>query len=386
MAASPAAVLEITRRCHAGLDASTLQEELLKRLQRVVAFDAASISTVDPATLLPTSLWAEESPPEVFPPLLANEYLEDDFSKFRDLVRGRRRVDSLHRATHDRPERSPRFRHVFAPTGMGDELRAAFVTAGTCWGLACLLRDDSSPTFTEPEACLIAKLGPHIAEGFRMSMLLEQGSLDRPDPDGPGVLVLTDDLSILASNPVADRWLAEITTERDPVINGLPYAVSGVVAALRGLSSPELASDIQPRVRIRARSGRGLVLHASYLAGDHEGAQAIAVVLEPARRVELAPLFMQAHGLTPKESEVTRLVLLGKSTTEISPELCISEHTVQDHLKSIFDKVGVGSRRELVAQILSEHAGHEAEFPGWRADRRTLMSRAPLRALRGTAC
>jgi DNA-binding CsgD family transcriptional regulator len=46
-----------------------------------------------------------------------------------------------------------------------------------------------------------------------------------------------------------------------------------------------------------------------------------------------------------------RLLVRGLSTSDLSSQLHISEHTVQDHLKSIFDKVGVRSRRELLAAL-----------------------------------
>ena len=61
---------------------------------------------------------------------------------------------------------------------------------------------------------------------------------------------------------------------------------------------------------------------------------------------------LRAHGLSPRELEVATAVLRGESTKAVSGMLHISTNTVQDHLKAIFDKVGVGSRRELVGRML----------------------------------
>ncbi len=63
----------------------------------------------------------------------------------------------------------------------------------------------------------------------------------------------------------------------------------------------------------------------------------------------------ECYGLTPRERDVLRGVARGLSTTEIAGELYLSTHTVRDHLKSVFDKVGVSSRGELVAKLFAEH-------------------------------
>jgi DNA-binding CsgD family transcriptional regulator len=63
---------------------------------------------------------------------------------------------------------------------------------------------------------------------------------------------------------------------------------------------------------------------------------------------------MMAYGLTKQEQTITQLVCRGLSTRELGGRLHITANTVQDHLKSIFDKTGVRSRRELVAAILQE--------------------------------
>ena len=66
-----------------------------------------------------------------------------------------------------------------------------------------------------------------------------------------------------------------------------------------------------------------------------------------------------------------QMVVRGLSTAEISKTLLISSNTVQDHLKAIFDKVGVRTRRELVGQLFAQHyqphieAGHSLDMSGW---------------------
>ena len=126
------------------------------------------------------------------------------------------------------------------------------------------------------------------------------------------------------------------------------------------------------RMRVRDRRGRWLVLHASRLrAAGTEGQ--IAVICEEARPSEIAPLIVDAYGLTKREGEITRLVLRGLSTAEVSEELHITANTVRDHFKSIFDKVGVRSRRELVGQVFAQHygprmaSGQEPNVDGWFA-------------------
>jgi DNA-binding CsgD family transcriptional regulator len=79
-----------------------------------------------------------------------------------------------------------------------------------------------------------------------------------------------------------------------------------------------------------------------------------SVIFETAQPVQLAPLIMQAYCLTKREGEVTQLILRGWSTAEISATLHISSNTVQDHLKAIFEKVNVRSRRELAGRIFAQ--------------------------------
>jgi hypothetical protein len=81
------------------------------------------------------------------------------------------------------------------------------------------------------------------------------------------------------------------------------------------------------RARVRAASGQWLLVHGSAL-GDGPGAP-MAVILEPARPHELAPLIADAYGLSDRERAVTQYVAQGHSTAAIASLLHISPWTVQ---------------------------------------------------------
>jgi len=100
--------------------------------------------------------------------------------------------------------------------------------------------------------------------------------------------------------------------------------------------------------RVRAGPGRWLPVRASVLA-DGPGRPGRRDI-ESASPRELAPLLADAYRLTEREREVTRLVARGLPTDAIASRLHLSPRTVQDHLKAIFEKVGVNTRGELVAR------------------------------------
>jgi DNA-binding CsgD family transcriptional regulator len=81
------------------------------------------------------------------------------------------------------------------------------------------------------------------------------------------------------------------------------------------------------------------------------GDRAVTVILEEAAPAEVAPVIMSAYGLTDREKTICGLVCQGLPTRQIAGQLYLTTDTVQDHLKSVFDRTGVHSRGELVATI-----------------------------------
>jgi DNA-binding NarL/FixJ family response regulator len=127
-------------------------------------------------------------------------------------------------------------------------------------------------------------------------------------------------------------------------------AVAG--RALRTAESNDAPGEVA-LARVLSSEGRWIMLHGASLVAN--GARRAEVIIESAHPARISPLLISAYGLTDREQDVTRLVLQ-VTPRHRSPASCVSPpHTVQQHLKSVFEKTGVRSRRELVGKVFFAH-------------------------------
>ena len=226
-------------------------------------------------------------------------------------------------------------------------------------------------------------MAPLPRGGARRGLLVGEAT-DPDGPEAPGLVVLREDWSVESLTPGVERWLAELP-DSDWLNRGtLPPVVLAVAGrALRTAEGTEAPGEIA-LARVLSQAGRWVVLHGASLVAD--GTRRVAVIIEPAQPARIASLLMAAYGLTEREQDVTRLVLQGNSTAEIAARLRVSAQTVQQHLKSVFDKTGVqeparprrqGVLRPLRAAPARQRAARDC---GPTASRRTA---GPRRRLRG---
>ncbi len=336
-------VAVITQTCRAGLEPDALRAAVLPRLRRAVPVDALWWASVDPATLLFTQAYREEIPGETGPYLVENEFLRDDVNKWTELARDGSGVRTLAGATDGELRRSARYRDIFEPLGLADELRAVLRARGAVWGFMCLHRERGA-AFSPEEESFVRRIAPHLADGMRLGLLLQSARGDDL-AESPGLILLAPDNSVVGRNSAADQFLQELNGYGGGEI---PVEIYSLAARLRRAD----ASISLPQLRVRTRAGRWIVLQGSLVSSKDPSA--VAVIIQEATPEEVAPIVMRLYGLTEQERTLSGLVFQGYSTHAISERLHIGEHTVQDHLKSIFDKTGVRSRRDLVATVFRQ--------------------------------
>jgi DNA-binding CsgD family transcriptional regulator len=358
---------EVRHLASTGLDWVRLAAAVSDVVARLVPFDRSCWHTVDPRTVLFTGSvtrgitcsgsWLAEY-----------EYVIEDVNKWWFLARSGRRAGATSLATHGDPSRSARHRS-HESYGIGDELRASFVADGTYWGAAGFLRDGDRPWFTEDDVAVVAALCDGIADALRRALLSAVVAEVVPADHGPGVIVFDEHGAAESISPAAQRWIAELVELPAPTAPSESKIVQAVATRARILTRSD-GPPLAARARVRTRTGSWLVVHGTPLSGAAAGRT--AVIIQPAGPYEIAPLVALSHGLTEREAQITRLCVEGRSTRAMAAQLHMSPYTVQDHLKSIFDKTGVRSRNELVGQIFLQHVAsrweEQSQAPeGWTA-------------------
>jgi DNA-binding CsgD family transcriptional regulator len=340
-------------------DTLTLRRELIMLLRRAVPFDSWCWAFADPDSQLVSSGTGDSPAATDIGRFLALEYGSDDLDRLLTLAGGGGpAIGVLSQTTSGDLRRSARWRELYHPYGIGDELRLALFADGYCWGYLELLRDHTGGHFTTEEAEFLLRLSAPMAKALRAALTCVS-SPATDVPLGPGTLILDVHNEIQATTPQGDQWLALFRSYAIPAeaLVPAPTPVLSVAARLRSLpesSDVSAAAPAAARVRTRTPAGHWLTIHASHLTGMTVPPGTVAVTIQRAPPIDVAALVFHAHGLTAREHQLARLLLDGLPNTEIAQQLHISTYTVRDHIKAVLDKLGVHSKRELIACILSQ--------------------------------
>lgn len=335
-----AALRELEALGRSGLDVTEIHAHSLDVLARVVPFDGACMGAVDPDTLLLTSGVTVGFDPSADESdrFVEIEYGGADPNSFGSLVA--RRVPVVADAGGIAPHRrlDLRYNELGKLLGFAHEVRIVFTADDMCWAVGDLYRSGRDDSFHDRELAFLESASRHVAAATRVAAhgpVLDIGTA----PFGAAVILIAADGTVTGVTDSARRWIEGLDAE---VRRRLQFAVRAAVTVARtGV----------PNASTRLRVGGVWTVVRAAPVQTTDRTPIVAVTIDQASPVDLTELRMSAHGLTKREREVCTEVLAGGSTKEIAQRLFIGANTVQDHLKSIFAKTGVRSRRELVAVL-----------------------------------
>ena len=349
----------------ASLDSTDLRRQALTVLRGVVDFGAYVWMLTDPVTAVGAAPLADAPCLQELPALIKAKYATS-VNRWTDLEQRTSPTALLNDAVEGDLARSRVWREVMSRYGIRDVASTVFADRFGCWGFLDLWRDQTSGPFTPSDAAFIDSLATSLTTALRecQARTFVEAAAPRRRSPGPVVLTLDQDLQITSRTAASQSWLDALLPP-GPQGRAIPASVYNVAAQLLAV---EAGIDDRPAcTRVHLRDGFWLTLRAARLPSDPPesdsltpglgpgpgpGPGNIVVTIEEASPTERLDLFSRAVGLTARENELLGWLATGSDTRAMARQMSLSEHTIQDHLKSIFSKTGSRDRVSVLSRAL----------------------------------
>jgi DNA-binding CsgD family transcriptional regulator len=350
--AASESVDRVRRICAAITDARELRVAIVDELRVAIGFDSYAWLMTDPETWVGSSPLADVPCLPQLPTLIRLKYLTE-LNRWTALPSSG--IDRLHAHTNGDLRRSVLWEELLQTFDVIDVASLAFIDRFGCWGFLDLWRSRPAEPFSTEEAAFIGQLVKPLTEGLRRSQAATFTTDAYAPPlthSDPAVLLMSGSLDVVAQTEQAEQYLRMLVPPeggRGPV----PAGAYNVAAQL--LAVEAVVDRHPPRARVHIAGGTWLTLQAARIGTPVAATTAqpeIAVTIELASPVDRAAIYASAYGFTERETQILDRLLEGADSRELARDLHLSEHTVQDHLKSVFAKTGTRSRRQLIGQVI----------------------------------
>jgi DNA-binding CsgD family transcriptional regulator len=352
-----------------GLTPEGLASRVLATLQGAIPSAGQRFLGIDPATLLVNrTLAASADDGPARREWLELAYLASGpltYIDFPNLMRANLTAVAL----HDRQEEcwgyapahfgavsARQHRDTFHATGVpaGGVLLVSLPADGRWVGAIQMYRRDRGKPYSRGDVAFLRLVAPAIGQGLRAALDRERALAgEAAAPGGSGIVVLGPDRRVRFSTPAGDTWSALIRDAARDDAKGLPTAILAAAARLRA------GADGPASGKLLAPTAAGPVRVEASPAGE-DGAVAIVLARE---EPPAPPAIPDGWPLTPAERQVAALLLRGLGNAQIADRLCLSENTIQTHLRHIYDKLGVRNRSQALARFFQE-----TYWPGLRGE------------------
>jgi len=339
----------IENLCRTAADETTFRVDVLDELHQVIDFDAHVWILTDPHSCVGSAPLAEVPCLPELPATIRLKYLTA-VNRWTRLVEAGQTVATLAMATSGERSRSLIWRELLSRYDIDDVASSVYADRFGCWGFLDLWRE--KPGLFSVQDCrfldaiaepVTTALRARVAANFVAPAVSHRRGL------GPIVLLLDDELRVLGQTAASQDWLNDLLPAqagRSP-IPANAYNVAGQLLAVE-----QGVDDHPATARVHLGEGFWVTVRAARFEAADGATALIAVTLAESSAPERLDLYARASGLSHRQSEVLGHLAADGDTREIAALMSVSEHTVQDHLKSIFDKTGARNRTTLLSRAL----------------------------------
>lgn len=339
---------QIVRLCRTPGTGRALRLGVIEELRRVVGFDAYAWVLTDPATSVGVAPLADVPWLPELPRQIRLKYLSR-LNRWTAL--GDARVARLQAATGGDLSKSLVWNELLARYDVHDAASVVFADQFGCWAFLELWRS-TARAFTATEEDFLRDIAGPLTSALRRCQATTFAIRPERDPPGVGpvVLLLSPELEVRSQTPETMDYL-RVLVPPDEGNRPVPAAAYNVAAQL--LATEAGVDPNQPAARVHLSGCRWMTVRAARIDGPaprHE--RDIAVTIEETPAAQRVDMFARACGLSPREREILNHLVAGSDTREIARQMLLSQNTVQDHLKSVFNKTSTHSRRTLLSRAL----------------------------------
>jgi DNA-binding CsgD family transcriptional regulator len=229
-------------------------------------------------------------------------------------------------------------------------------------GIVSIFRSRNKANFSPQEKAKVAFMIPCLTGALEKTIITSHFIKSQQIIDSitsttlhNGIIVLNENLESIYQNEKANKILSKLSASgerEEKSLGSLPQKLNYFCQKLKKSISPnEHIDPCQTYCNQLISMAEERVLIRLHLIPNNEKAPLFLIYLEPETPTSSLSESLHIFGLTRRELEIVNLLFLGLKNSEISDKLFISEHTVENHLKSIYKKLEVKNRASLIHQL-----------------------------------
>lgn len=254
-------------------------------------------------------------------------------------------------------QKSPFYQNVMAPVGMNDAVGALFYDGGQLLGKICLLRSSVKTRFGAMDAERIRSISKFISEGLlrsrriRTLRMMNIANTNSPSQLRHGAMVFDTRANILDMYGIGENVIPTHGDHIRKIVKefAASHCIGQVVESTAVLTNTGLTNTgVRGTLTERETPAFQYYIELAPVGGR---TRIICYLQRTGIDVESYYRIPSGVTLTPRESDVITFLVRGSDNATIAKQMGIGVYTVKDHLKSIFQKLGVHTRAGAVALL-----------------------------------